>query len=191
MRPGLAAGLAWASAGVAVAAFFLPWARFDARPPAAALGRLGNVTLEIRANGRTVNASLADLSSLPPVVRGADIPRLARDENARAGVMVWEMLTGKPQHVEAKSLAVYLVPALAVLGALALSLLQSRRTVSLAIALACAAAAALGAHKLATFTSGAASAAVSIGPGLWISIGAYAGLAAAAVMMSLQGREAT
>ena len=178
----LARGLAWVSAAVAVAAFFMPWARFSVAKPgiAQAVQGLGRVTLEVRGGGRTVTTSLADLTRLPQEVTGAGIPRLVRNQDAQAGLMVLELLTGRQQHAELKSLAVYLVPGLALAAALALTL----GVPPAAIGPACALIAGIGASKLWAAQAASSMVKVTIEFGLWLSMAAYVGLAAAAALRS-------
>jgi hypothetical protein len=88
-------------------------------------------------------------------------------------------VTGREQRVQAKSLAVYLVPGLALLGAVVLTVVPGR-AVGPAIALIAAGLAAFGAWKL--LAAQAQWPSVKLEPGLWTSVGAYAGLAAAAAL---------
>ena len=175
--------LAWGSAVAALVGFLLPWARFAVKE-----SHPRRITLEVRQGGRTVSADLADWSRLPRVVRGIDIPTLARDPNTQVAAMAVELLTGRRQHAEAKSLAVYLAPGLAAIGALALTFAGHRRPVAIATAAFCALIAAWGAYKLTTIRTGLAAITVAAASGVWISVGAYAGLAVAAVMLSVDAR---
>jgi hypothetical protein len=175
-------GPAWACAALAVAAFFLPWLRLEVAPEAR-LGELlgdggGRVTATVRLGRRTIAGTLPTLQDVPRSVSGFDVPRIIRQEKARLALALAEAVTGTPRHLALKSWFVYLVPgvALACGGVLA----GARRPVpAVAVAALCAGAAAAGAWRLATLpTSSVAE--LTIGPGLWLSVAAYAGLAAAA-----------
>lgn len=180
---------AWLCAGLAVAAFFLPWLRLRAaETPVAALQKLGRVTLEIRQGGKTLTADSAALSRVPPMVSGAQIPALVRDPNAQTAILVAELVTGEPQHAGAKSLAVYLVPGLALVAAAALTA-AGPGPVAWGIAAASAGMAAAGAWKMVTLSPSAATT-VAIGIGLWLSVAAYVGLAASAAVHGLTTRGA-
>jgi len=192
--------LAWLCAAAAVVAFFLPWAHIEVRDPSARLSKaasdaglgeaLGRVTLSIRQGTRTVEGALPSLQDLPKQVSGFDVPRLAHQENAQLAMAVVEFLTDQPQHVGAKSYAVYAVPGLALLGALALTLLPGKAAAT-AIGAVCGVVVLAGGWKLATTDTSTLVAAITIGIGLWISLGAYAGLAAAAAWSSQRGRAPT
>ena len=176
-RAALAA--AWVSVAAVTAAFFLPWARVDLRGVTAheEAGRVSRVTLQVR--------------GFPRQVSGAHIPGLARQEDAQVMVALLELLTNTRQHATLKSYAVFLVPGVALLCGLLLTGWSDRPAVTRGVAVICAAAAAGGGWKLLALEPGRSAIAVTIGSGLWISVGAYVGLAASAVLAGRSGRERT
>ncbi len=187
-------GLGWTGAAAAVAAFWLPWASLAVREPSLMQGarrsaaspdgllgglgdELGRVTATIRRGAQTVSGELPRLGELPSTVRGVDIPRLARDERARTAVALLEMVTGTSQHLGAKAAAVYLVPALAVLGAWLLTRWSRRRALALAVAASCAGVAGFGLVRVLTTNLSTSVVSITIGPGVWLSLAAYGALA--------------
>lgn len=187
--------LAWLSAGLAGVGFVQPWVRIDLRNPqavtslnelASAGGALpgltkgmGRITATIRRGTKTVTGDLSSLQRIPREISGAQVPRLAHQENAQLAIAIMELLTNERQHLGLKSSAVYLVPGLALLGALLLTAFGGRPPVAWAVAGCCAAVAVVGGWKLLTIHRHALVVAVSVARGLWMSLGAYAGLSAA------------
>jgi hypothetical protein len=195
--------LVWVCVAAAMAGFVLPWALVDVREPSALtqlresapgqelLGaltkRVGRITAEVRRGAETVTGELPDLEAIPRQISGAQIPRLANQQNTRAALAVAELLMGRRQHLGAKSYAVYLLPGLALLCALLVTFLGRARSVILGSAAVCAAVSGAGFWKLLTADTQALFIAVTIGPGLWLSLWAYAGLAAASGLLALVG----
>jgi hypothetical protein len=187
----LAAGLGWTSAVAAVAAFFLPWAKMDVRENEAARGltkALGRITVQIQRGGETIAGEMPNLSDIPRQVSGVEIPRVANDPDAKVALALFEIVTDSRQHLGLKSYAVYLVPGMALAAAFLLAALGARRPVALGIAVLCAAVAASGAWKLLTADTETLLVAITIGPGLWLSVGAYAALSLAAFIDTLSSR---
>jgi O-antigen ligase len=184
--------LAWGSAVVAVAAFFLPWATMEvrehdlARDLTKALG--GRVTVQIHRGGETIAGELPDLSAIPRVVSGVQIPQVANSQDAKVAMALFEIVTDNRQHLGFKSYAVYLVPGVALVAALLLTVLRRRRAFALGVALLCAAIASAGGWKLLTTDTSTLLVAVAIGPGLWLSVWAYAALSLAAFIDTLSPR---
>ena len=81
-----------------------------------------------------------------------------------------------------KSSAVYLVPGIAFVCGLVVTCLGRQRTVSFVVAGLCAVIAGVGFWKLLTTNTQTLLVAITIGPGLWLSLWAYVGLAAAAAL---------
>jgi hypothetical protein len=193
----------WLSVTGALVGFFLPWAHISLREPELArqvqhavegqglLGdlteALGRVTVQVRRGAQTITGELPTLSEIPKQVSGVEVPRLANQKNAQVAAALFELLTNTRQRLGAKSYAVYLVPGVALLCGLLLSLLGSRRPVALGIAVVCAGVAGLGFWKLLTTNTQALFAAITIGRGLWLSLWAYAGLAVSALLMMVAG----
>ena len=188
--------LAWVSVAVVLRAFFLPWAMIDLREPSlvrqvretvegqglleSLVQRVGKVTAEIRRGAETVTGELS-LSDIPHEVSGVQIPQMANQENAQVALALMELLTNTRQHIGAKSYAVYLLPGLAVLCGVLLTVLGRVRAALLGIAALCALVAGVGFWKLLTTNTSTLFIAITIGPGLWLSLWGYVGLSAAAL----------
>lgn len=195
MRRTIGVLIAWLSVAAAVGGFFLPWVRIDLREHALVqqfrrsgamndlLGqlndKLGRVVVQVRRGTETITGDLSTLSELPRQVSGVQIPQLANDERAKLVMVLAEMVTHTPQDVRWKSYAVYLLPSLALVFGVLLTGWGRLAPVAIGVALACLGIAGFGFWKLLTVQD-AIAASISIGPGLWISISAYLGLALAA-----------
>jgi hypothetical protein len=190
-------GLAASSMIVAVVGFYLPWARIDLSEPEmlrrlrqtpplggvvdALRRQVDRVTVTVKRGAETLTGELPGLAGIPKAVSGAAIPRMVNQEQAKVAVALLELFTNTRQHAGLKSYAVYLVPGLALLCG-ALVLLRPRRPRLLwAVAAGCAAIALIGCWKLLTADLRTLFVAITVGPGLWLSLWAYAGLAAAAL----------
>ncbi len=193
--------LAWLSAGLGVVGFVQPWVRIDLRDPQAATSLnelasagevlpgfakgMGRITATIRRGTKTITGDLSSLQQIPREISGAQVPQLANQDNAQLAMAMMELLTNERQHLGLKSYAVYFVPGLALLGALLLTAFGGRPPVAWAVAGLCAAVAAGGCWKLLTANRHTLVVAVSIARGLWMSLGAYAGLAVAGMCSAL------
>ena len=200
----IALGLAWASALTAVAGFVQPWADIDLREPSLmkharqAVGsqeligglakRLGRVTVEVRRGAHTVTGDLPSLRNIPKHVSGIQIPQMANREDAKVAMALVELLMGEQQQIGLKSYAVYLLPGLALLGAALLTWLGRSPQTPVSIAVVSAAVAGVGFWKLLTTNTQALFVAITIGRGLWMSLGAYVGLAAASSLAFVAAR---
>ena len=202
--------LVWVGVGAAAVGFVMPWAYLDmrepsvlkqvrevAQQPAVMQGLtkgltkgLGKITATIRRGTETVTGELPSLSDIPRQVSGVQIPQLANQQNAKVATAVFELLTSQRQHIGAKSYLVYLLPGLALLCGLLLTFLGSLVAVALGATLLCAAVAAGGFWKLLTTNTTALFIAITIGPGLWLSLWGYVAIAAAGLLKSL-AREGT
>jgi len=199
----IAQGLTWVSVVAAVAAFFLPWARIDLREPGlmrqvretveAVPGqglldglteRVGRVAVEIRRGAETVTGELPSLAEIPKEVSGAQIPQVVTQRHAKVATALLELFTNERQHLEAKRYAVYLVPGVALLCGLVLTCLGGMAAVALGVAALCAGIAGIGFWKLLTTDTQALFIAITIGPGLWLSLWAYVGLAVSALLFA-------
>ena len=192
----LALVVLWVSVAATGIGFFLPWARIDLREPTlvkhvrgtlpasdtlSGLTRdLGRITATIRRGAQTITGDLPTLSDIPKEVSGIQIPQLANQPNAQTAVALFELLTNSRQALGLKSYAVYLVPGIAFVCGLVVTFLGRRRTVSFVMAGLCAVIAGVGFWKLLTTNTQTLLMAITIGPGLWLSLWAYVGLAAAA-----------
>ena len=211
--------LVWAGAGATVLGFVQPWAYLDMREPSVlkqvrgmatiqqpeavqgltkgvtkgigeGFSKLGKVTATIRRGAETVTGELPNLSDIPHQVSGIQIPQLANQPNAKVAAAVIELLMSERQHVGAKSYLVYVLPGLALLAALLLTFLGSVLAVSLGAALLCAAVAGVGFWKLLTTNTTALFIAITIGPGLWMSLWGYVAVAVGGVATALTRRKA-
>ncbi len=194
-------GIAWLSAGVAVAAFVMPWAMIDVREPglmkqlresspardtfSGLTKDLGRITATVRRGTETITGTLPSLADIPRQVSGIQIPQMVNQHNAQVAVALIELFTRQRQDLGWKSYAVYLVPGIALFCGLLITVLTYRKPVVIGCALVCAAIAGVGFWKLLTTNTQALFIAITIGRGLWLSLWAYVGLAAAAVLATL------
>lgn len=195
--------MAWACAAATVIGFVLPWASVDVKSPGAlntlrkhgavgdALGelteQLKRVTVTVHRGAEQVTGELPSLADLPTQIRGFHIPRLANQENSKVALALLDLLMGQQQRIGLKSYAVYLLPGLALLAAGLLTMRPRSRVCGLAVAGACAAVAGVGYWKLLTTNTAALFIAITIGPGLWVTLASYAALAVVAVLQVLVG----
>ena len=198
--------VAWLSAGLAVCAFFMTWARIKLQEPdlvrqlrqtAQEQGlvdqltkKIGRVAVQIRRGTETVTGELPSLSDIPRQVSGIQIPQMANQKNAQVVIALVELLTNTRQDIGFKSYAVYLVPALALLCAGLLTVLGRVPVVAIGVGVVCAGIAGAGFWKLLTTNTHTLFAAITIGQGLWLSLWAYVGLAVAAGLCLLQRKHA-
>jgi len=198
--------LAWGSVGLACAGFFQPWVRIDVRDPGLAKPMkslalagegipgltkgAGRITVTIRRGTKTVTGDLASLGTIPHQISGVQVPQVANQENAQLTLSIMELLMNERQHLRLKSYAVYLLPGIALLCAGLLTALGGRPPVAWGVAGFCALIAGVGCWKLLTTNLHARIVAVSIAHGLWMSLWAYVGLAAAGVLSGLSAQRA-
>ncbi len=198
----IALGLVWLSVAAAVVGFFLPWVVLRAPSHSVAgqltdalqgtpLGALterlnrkvGHVVIEIRRGAETVVGTLPDLSTIPTHVSGFEIPRLLKRQDLQGLLALTETLTPY-RGLGVKTLAVYLVPVLAVVCGLLVTLARRVRLVCLLTGAVCCSVAAGGLWKLSTTKIGSSVVTVVFGPGLWLSLWAYAVLGGAALVLA-------
>ena len=172
----------WACVATAVFAFFLPWAQLDFN--------MGSVEKDFtrtakRALGKSFKMKKAPKRAqkgtplIPTKVRGYQIPIMANRKNAKVAMQLVKMFTKKDDQIGLKSYAVYLLPGLAVLCGCVLSGWRRSRVALGAISVLCAAVVAGGLWVLLT-TDTRKEYAIVVGAGIWLSLAAYAGLAAIA-----------
>ena len=199
MKRGMLA-CAWASVVAIVVAFFLPWVELDVREPTllqhvqrsvpghALLGhvtkQLERVTAEVRRGAEVIVGELPSLADIPRTISGAAIPPLANQQKTKTLIALIAIVSRDAEQVGAKSYAVYLLPGIALLCGFLLTL-AGRRPVMLGVAIVCAAIAGIGAWKVFTTTLPHEMIAVTIGRGLFLSLGGYAVLAASAALFAL------
>lgn len=189
----LALAVAWLSVAGALVGFYQPWATLDLREPAlaeqlrdAALSgleeRLGRITVTIRRGAKTIVGDLPSLADIPTEVSGAEIPRMIREERAQLALALAELFTNTRYHLGLKSDAVYLVPGVALLCGVLLTLCGRRPPIAWGVALFCGGISGAGFWTLLTMKTHTPLVAITVGRGLWLSCWAYAGLAVAAVL---------
>ena len=198
--------LAWGSVGLACAGFFQPWVRIDVRDPGLAKPMkslalagegipgltkgAGRITVTIRRGTKTVTGDLASLGTIPHQISGVQVPQVANQENAQLTLSIMELLMNERQHIGLKSYAVYLLPGIALLCAGLLTAFGGRPPVAWGVAGLCALIAGVGGWKLLTTNLHARIVAVSVAHGLWMSLWAYVGIAAAGVLAALSAKDA-
>lgn len=202
-------GVAWLSVASAIAGFFLPWVTLDLTDrrltdlvghsvSEASLQELagkltknvGRVVVHIHRNGETISGELPDLSKIPTRLTGAEIPTLANREDIHLVLALSEMWTGE-RRLGVKSFLVYLLPGVALLLGLLLTLARHRWVVCGLIGLVCVTIAAGGFWKLLTTNTRTLVVALTIGHGLWLSLWAYVGLGFASLMIGRIDRPRT
>lgn len=198
-------GGVWLSVVAAVVGFLLPWATLDVQSarlagqlgqvaqgtPLEALAgtlrkRVGTVVIQLKRGTETFTGQLPDLSQIPTHVNGPQIPQFVNRRDAQVVMALAEMLTGQRQ-LGAKSYAVYLLPGLAILCGVLLTLTRRVRLVCLLVALACWGIAGVGCWKLLTTKTETLLVAITIGRGLWLSLWAYVGIGMAALALAIVG----
>jgi hypothetical protein len=112
-------------------------------------------------------------------VSGYQVPALANQESAKVVMALTELFTRRRERLGLKSYAVYLVPGLAVLCGVVLGATEAKLQAAAGVALTASAVVIAGLWILLT-TDTRALYAVSIGPGLWISLAGYAAISTAA-----------
>ena len=199
MRVGVLA-CAWASIAAILVAFFLPWVELEVREPTLLqqvrhavpgqqlLGQvtkqLGRVTAEVRRGAEVVVGELPSLSDIPRTISGAQVPQLANQPKMQTLIALTAIVSRDAEQVGAKSYAVYALPGVALLCGILLTL-AGRRPVTVAVALVCAAIAGIGARTLLTTSLPHEIVTVTLGRGLYVSLGGYAVLATSAVLLAL------
>ena len=189
----------WVSVAAALDGFVKPWAHLDVKyrtvvnavdqvAGSAGLGdlsrrlteELGRVVVKVTRGAQTLTGELPDLSKIPTEVSGAQIPQQANRQDAKVVLALAEMLTGQ-RELGAKSYAVYLVPGLALLFGVVLTVANRQRLLCGCLALLCLTVAGGGFWKLLTSDTDTLLVGITIGQGLWQSLWAYAGLGVSAV----------
>ena len=200
--------VAWACAALALMAFHMPWIHLDIHEPSmmkqlrqstplsSTLGGLtkdvSRITAKIQQGAKTVTRelNLPSLDQIPHHVSGADIPRLANSDQAQLAAFVMETLTKKPQQYGQQSYLVYLVPGLAIVLALLLTVIPRPWWAILLVAMVSGTIAGIGGYKLMTTNLQSQMMTVTIGQGIWLSLWAYAGLAVAGMALTLSSVQA-
>lgn len=201
---GACTGLVWLSAAITLAAFYMPWVSLGPRPshsskwvrqeskapprPSANLQLSPEFSRVLKNVSRDVVRTADKMTTLRVRITGAQIPRMANQEQAKVTFDLMERITKKRQNLGLKSYAVYLVPGLALLGAGALTRWSRRKWVARIIAVLCAAIALVGGVELLIVGAQQAPNGVRIEGGLGLSLLGYAGLTVAAFVQLFPGR---
>ncbi len=205
-------GMSWISAALAITGFFLPWATLDVKASrlAGQLGQVagpvgqvtqdtplqglasslrkhvGKVVIHVKRGAEVVTGELPDLSTIPTQVSGVEIPRLANRHDVQVVVALAEMLAGQ-RDVGKKSYAVYLLPGLALVCGILMTLARRVRLVCSVVGVVCLGVAGVGCWKLLTTNTETLLVSITIGQGLWLSLWAYAGLGLSALALAMLG----
>ncbi len=198
-------GVLWAGVVMALVGFVSPWAGVDLKSPklpqqlqdvadatplSDVLGKLtkgiGRVVVQVKRGAETVTGELPDLSNIPKEVRGVDIPYLANQPNAHVVLALAEMFTGQ-RELGAKSYGVYLLPGLALLCGILLTIAPRLRALCLVLGILCLSVAVGGYWKISTTPLDSLLVAITLGKGLWWSLWGYALVGASALALTLLG----
>lgn len=180
---------AWVCAGATVAGLFLPWAHLSLRDSSTMQQwGTGRIAVKIRRGADTISGDLPSPADIPRQVTGAQIPQLANQGKAKVAVALFELFTEQRQRLGLKSYAVYLIPGIALLCAVLLTVWGQARAVAFGVAVGCALVAGLGLWKLLTADTKTLFVAITIGHGLWLSLWSYLGLSVAAIGYSVGGQ---
>ncbi len=180
--------LIWLSVSAVLVGFFLPWAKVEARDPGffkqlssgmrRSLSSEGKFHSSARTSGSGWNPfTVADV---PTQVNGFQVPMLANKRQVKLVQSLIALFTKNQDNIGLKSFVVYLLPGLAGLCGALLASGRMPRLGALGIAAICAAIVMTGAWKLLTVNPKKSLMVVQICSGLWLSLLAYVGLAAAA-----------
>lgn len=199
---GLGVAGAWLSVAAALVGFVQPWASMEVThrealgaleaaareaPLHEVLGslskRVGKVVVSVKRGTETVAGALPDLSTIPTVISGADIPRLANRRDAHVVIALAEMWTGQ-RELGAKSYFVYLVPGMILAGAWLVTVFRRARLVCGAVGCLGLILAGLAGWRLATAHPDTFLVTITIEQGLWITCWAYAGLGLSSVFLA-------
>ncbi len=208
MRVGVL-GIMWAGVVMVLVGFVLPWARLDLKSPklpqqlqdvagmtpvSDLLGNLtrkvGRVVVQVKHGAETVTGELPNLNQIPREVRGVDIPYMVNQQNAQVVMALAELLTGQ-QQLGAKSYVVYVLPGLALLCGVLLTLTPRARLFCLCIGVVCVAGAAVGYWKVTTTKLDNLLVAITLAKGLWLSLQGYALVGVSALVLVLLGGRTT
>lgn len=193
----------WVGVVLVVVAFFLPWVHLEVKAPrllhevrqslpgqqllGGVTKRLGRVAVEVRRGAEVITGDLPSLAELPHTITGADIPRLAHERHTKTAMALIELVAPVPRRLGTQSYAVYLLPGIALLCGILLTVAGGWRLVALGVAGVCAAIAGIGVWKLLTLSLPREVVHVTIGRGLPLSFAGSALLAASAAWLALLG----
>ena len=190
----------WYAASGAVSGFVRPWVRLQVKSKALgeAVGRVsddaavqalaeklakrvGRIAIQVRQpDGSTIGGELPNIAALPRQLSGYDIPRLLHRSDMQGLVSLAELLL-KERGVARKSYAVYLLPGVALLLAVLLTVAVRRRVVAVVLGLASLAISGTLWWKLAALRAETPMIRLVIDVGLWQTCTAYALLGVAAL----------
>lgn len=191
MKPPLKV-VVWLSVAVAIMAFFLPWAKVELikdtqleQQVAAGFKRAAGKTFKARKPTESwTRRKRSGVPIIPTRVSGFQVPILANRKNVKVAADLVALFTKKRDaHIGLKSYAVYLVPGIALLAGMLLTVWGASRPVVIGLGILCTAVAVAGCWTILTTDLKAMS--LRIEWGLWMSLLAYVGLAFAALVSSL------
>ena len=191
----------WISVAASVAGFMMPWVFIRSGTLSGQVGqvmqetgldsltkgfrgKVSKVTLQFKRGAQTIVGDLPDLSTLPGQVNGPGIPAFVNRTDNTVAIALAEMLSGQTD-ISKKSYAVYLLPGLALLIGLLLTALSGAPPACWTLAALSAGVAGAGFWKLLTTHINSMAVTIVFGQGLWVSLWAYAGLAACAALLAL------
>ncbi len=184
----------WSCVAAALVGFVLPWAQLDIGTSKSSRELSSDVRHLFKKGGTAHEPSWIRHRKNPPAVptkvSGIEIPAMVNRKNVKVAVQLMKLLTRTDRgDVGLKSYAVYLLPGIALGCGLLLSAWGEQWFVCLSAAALCVAVAGGGFWMLLT-TDTKTQFAIVIGPGLWLSLWAYAGLSAVALLAALPARAA-
>lgn len=197
----------WMSVAAALVGFVQPWASIDMKYRdlardvtgtvdavakeasledvlASLSKRVGRIAVSVKHGAETITGELPDLASIPTTITGADIPRLANRKDAHVVIAFAELWTGQ-RELGAKSYAVYVVPGLALLGGVLVTVLRGARWLCVVVGLAALAVAGFAGWKLSTAHPETLLVAITIEQGLRLICWAYVGLGCSSLVLAL------
>lgn len=197
---------AWIAVTVVVTGFVRPWIQIELRdafgltklaesaagqPLAGLIGKLtervGRVVVTIKQGTETITADLSDLATLPSTISGYTLPRVAHRSDVRLVLTVAQVTRQQsydPQH----AYVVYVVPVLAVLLALLLTLARRNPLLCALLSLVAFGLAGYAAWRLSNAGTTQTLLTVRVGQGLWLSVAGYALLGAAGAVLATLDR---
>ena len=193
--------LGWLGVGAVIGGFFLPWVSIHVHEPEL-MRRLrqttpfsgtmdglthdiGRIAIQVRRGAEVITGELPSLADLPQQVSGFRIPQIANQENTKAAMALAELLTQQRHDISRQSYAVYVLPGVALLCGVLLSIGRQWLPVTLGVAILCAAVALAGFWKALTFHTTTPVVTVLLGSGLWLSLWGYVGLVIAAGLLAV------
>ncbi len=193
-------GWGWLSVAAIAVGFWLPWVEITwqesswLRAAVDSVGEsngvtdtlnavfrgMGRIAVKVKHGTEQVVGDLPSFDELPRQLSGVEIPRFANRPSTKAILAVAGLLTDQAKDADVQSYAVYLVPGVAFLLVLIVTVLGRRFLfVTQAAAILVTVIVGVGFWKLLTMDMKTPLAAITIGQGLWFSLWGYLSLAVA------------